>query len=268
MNQSFTPREFIDKINADNPGQVFDPYGVEGLIIKQQEEDSGVEMLTQAKAEVAKEKAKKTPEEQIAELERQVEAMKNWLIQDGTYTPEEVDNKIQPLKVEYNEFTQHAEVVGVLDLRSLTSAEGLELPDSIGGFLDLRSLTSAEGLELPDSIGGDLYLGSLTTAEHLELPDRIGGNLTLRSLTSAEHLQLPTSIGRDIYLDGLTSAEHLQLPDSIDGDLGLDGLTSAEHLTLPTSIGGDLYLGSLTTAEREHLRAQRPDLAENIEPIP
>ena len=247
MNQSYTPREFIDKINADNPGPAFDPYGVEGLIIKQQEEDSGVEMLTQAKAEVAKEKAKKTPEEQIAELERQVEAMKNWLIQDGTYTPELVDSKIQPLKVEYNEFTQHAEVVGVLDL---------------------RSLTSAEGLELPDSIGGDLYLGSLTTAEHLELPDRIGGNLTLRSLTSAEHLQLPTGIGRDIYLDGLTSAEHLQLPDSIDGDLGLDGLTSAEHLTLPTSIGGDLYLGSLTTAEREHLRAQRPDLAENIEPIP
>ncbi|BDU72340.1 hypothetical protein [Mesoterricola silvestris] len=81
------------------------------------------------------------------------------------------------------------------DLHSLTSAEGLKLPDSIGGWLDLRSLTSAEGLKLPDSIGGGLDLRSLTSAEGLKLPDSIGGWLYLSSLTSAEGLKLPDSIG-------------------------------------------------------------------------
>jgi len=42
-----------------------------------------------------------------------------------------------------------------LDLRSLTSAEGLTLPSSIGGWLDLRSLTSAEGLTLPEGFDKD-----------------------------------------------------------------------------------------------------------------
>ena len=77
-----------------------------------------------------------------------------------------------------------------IDLSSLTTAEGLKLPDSIGGYLDLRSLTTAEGLKLPDSIGGSLYLGSLTTAEGLKLPDSIGGSLDLASLTTAEKNKL------------------------------------------------------------------------------
>ena len=42
-------------------------------------------------------------------------------------------------------------VTGHLDLRSLTTAEGLTLPQSVGGYLDLRSLTTAEGLTLPQS---------------------------------------------------------------------------------------------------------------------
>ena len=54
---------------------------------------------------------------------------------------------------------------GNLDLRGLTSAEGLKLPENIGGYLYLRGLTSAEGLKLPESIGGYLYLSGLTSAE-------------------------------------------------------------------------------------------------------
>ena len=46
---------------------------------------------------------------------------------------------------------------GDLDLSSLTSAKGLNLPSQIGGSLYLNSLTSAEGLELPDKIGGAFY---------------------------------------------------------------------------------------------------------------
>jgi hypothetical protein len=245
MTESYTPREFIDKINAENPGTVFDPYGVEGLIIKKQEDSVGADLLAQAEAEVAKEKAKNTPEGQIAELERQVEAMRQWLIQDGTYTPEVVYNIIQELKVVYNEKTQQAGVVGDLYLQSLTSAEHLQLPGSIGGSLNLSSLTSTDHLTLPDSIGGRLILNSLKSAEGLELPDSIGGGLYLHSLKSAEGLELPTSIGGDFYLPNLKSAEGLELP---------------------TSIGGDLELRSLTSAERDQLRAQRPDLAGKIYP--
>ena len=62
---------------------------------------------------------------------------------------------------------------GNLDLRSLTSAEGLKLPETVNGGLYLGSLTSAEGLKLPETIGGYLDLGSLTSAEGLVIPDEL-----------------------------------------------------------------------------------------------
>ncbi|MBU2542495.1 hypothetical protein KJ785_02975, partial [Patescibacteria group bacterium] len=73
-----------------------------------------------------------------------------------------------------------------LYLESLTSAEGLKLPGSVGGSLDLSGLTSAEGLKLPGSVGGSLDLSGLTSAEGLKLPGSVGGDLNLRRLTSAE----------------------------------------------------------------------------------
>jgi len=79
---------------------------------------------------------------------------------------------------------------GSLDLRSLTSAEGLTLPQSIGGYLYLSSLTSAEGLTLPQSIGEDLYLNSLTSAEGLTLPQSIGGSLYFKNLNRVEKSKL------------------------------------------------------------------------------
>ena len=141
------------------------------------------------------------------------------------------------------------EIRGDLDLRSLTSAEGLKLPDKIEGDLDLRNLTSAEGLKLPDEIGFSLYLDGLTSAEGLELPDIIRGALHLTNLTNAEGLELPNEIGVNLDLRSLTSAEGLKLPDEIRDDLYLSGLTSAEGLKLPDKVGGVLYLNSLTNAE-------------------
>ena len=138
---------------------------------------------------------------------------------------------------------------GTIDLRSLTSAEGLVLPKSIGGGIDLDSLTSAEGLVLPESIGGGIVLRSLTSAEGLVLPESIGGNIVLRSLTSAEGLVLPESIGGSIDLRSLTSADGLVLPESIGDDIVLSSLTSADGLVLPESIGGKIYLNSLTSAD-------------------
>ena len=138
---------------------------------------------------------------------------------------------------------------GTIDLRSLTSAEGLVLPKSIGGGIDLDSLTSAVGLVLPKSIGGGIVLRSLTSAVGLVLPESIGGNIVLRSLTSAEGLVLPESIGGSIDLRSLTSAVGLVLPESIGDDIVLSSLTSAEGLVLPESIGGKIYLNSLTSAD-------------------
>ena len=109
---------------------------------------------------------------------------------------------------------------GDLNLYSLTSADGLQLPDSIGGYLNLGGLTSADGLELSASIGGNLNLSGLTSADGLELPDSIGGDLSLYSLTSADGLQLPDSIGGNLLLNSFTSAERNQLraqrPDLAD----------------------------------------------------
>ena len=141
---------------------------------------------------------------------------------------------------------QHVD--GNIGLHYLTSAEGLVLPQHVRG-INLSSLASAEGLVLPESIGGSIDLRSLTSAEGLVLPKSIGGSIDLRSLTSAEGLVLPKSIGGKIYLNSLTSAEGLVLPKSIGGDIFLDSLTSAEGLVLPESIGDDILLRSLASAE-------------------
>ena len=100
------------------------------------------------------------------------------------------------------------------------------------GYLDLSGLTSAEGLQLPETIGGDLYLSGLTTAEGLQLPETIGDDLYLSSLTTAEGLQLPETIGGDLYLSSLTTAEGLQLPETIGGQIHIYNLSHSERLLL------------------------------------
>jgi len=129
------------------------------------------------------------------------------------------------------------------------------------GDLNLNSLTSAQGLELPQSIGGGLYLNSLTSAEGLKLPQSIGGGLDLDSLTSAQGLELPQSIGGSLYLHSLTSAEGLKLPQSIGDYLDLSSLTSAQGLKLPQSIGGSVYLSyHLPIKEQQELIEKYPNL--------
>ena len=157
-----------------------------------------------------------------------------------------VRNKIKDLS---NIFSYQKEIDGDLDLRDLTNAEGLVLPEKIGGYLDLRGLTSAEGLVLPEKIGEYLDLRGLTSAEGLVLPKEIGESLYLNSLTNAEGLALPEKIGGSLNLEGLISAEGLVLPEKIGGYLNLDGLTSAEGLVLPKAIGRGLSLNGLTSAE-------------------
>ena len=142
---------------------------------------------------------------------------------------------------------QHVD--GNIGLHYLTSAEGLVLPQHVGNSIDLHSLTSAEGLVLPESIGGDIYLNSLTSAEGLVLPKYVGGFIDLSSLASAEGLVLPESIGGDIYLNSLTGAEGLVLPKYVGRNIGLYSLTNAEGLVFPKSIGGDIFLNSLTNVE-------------------
>ena len=140
-------------------------------------------------------------------------------------------------------------VGGNIFLRHLTSADGLVLPQHVGGNIYLSSLASAEGLVLPKHVGGDIYLSSLTSADGLVLPESIGGRIDLRSLTSADGLVLPQHIGGNIFLRHLTSADGLVLPQHIDGDIYLSSLVSADGLVLPESIGGSIDLSSLTSAD-------------------
>lgn len=51
--------------------------------------------------------------------------------------------------------------------------------EKINGSLSLKSLTSVEGLVLPEILKGDLYLDSLTSVEDLELPKIINGSLSI-----------------------------------------------------------------------------------------
>ena len=142
---------------------------------------------------------------------------------------------------------------GHLDLSDLTSAEGLNLPESVGGSVYLRSLTSAEGLHLPKSVGGDINLRNLISAEGLNLPESVGGSVYLGSLRSAEGLHLPKSVGVSIDLDNLTSAKGLDFPEIVGGTIYLSSLRSAEGLNLPELVGESVYLRSLTSAEGLHL---------------
>ena len=155
-------------------------------------------------------------------------------------------NKIKDLN---NIFSYQKELDENLDLRYLTTAEGLVLPKEIGISLDLSGLTSAKDLILPEKIDGDLNLSGLTTTEGLVLPKEIGGHLNLKGLTSAKDLVLPEKIGGYLDLSGLKNAEGLVLPKEIDESLYLNSLTNAEGLVLPKEIDESLYLNSLTNAE-------------------
>ena len=134
-------------------------------------------------------------------------------------------------------------------LDSLTSTDGLVLPQHVDGNIGLHYLTSAEGLVLPQYVGSTIDLHYLTSAEGLVLPQHVGNSIDLHSLTSAEGLVLPESIGGDIYLNSLTSAEGLVLPKYVGGFIDLSSLASAEGLVLPKHVGGNIKLWSLASAE-------------------
>ena len=124
------------------------------------------------------------------------------------------------------------------------------------GDLDLRDLTSAEGLDLTGvNIKGTLNLSGLTSPKGLDLSGvNIGGSLVLRGLKSAEDLDLSgVNIGRDLYLSGLTSPEGLDLSGvNIGGYLDLSGLTSAEGLKLPYNF--ELYKLHCNNDIKEEIR--------------
>ena len=131
-----------------------------------------------------------SPEAKIAQAEKVIADMREWLTQDGTYSTEQIDNILSELTVEYDNDTDQAITSGDLNLYYLTSAEGLTFPQSVGGDLYLQSLTSAEGLTLPQSVGGGFYFESLTSAEGLTLPQSVGGDLNLSSLTHEDRQKL------------------------------------------------------------------------------
>ena len=138
---------------------------------------------------------------------------------------------------------------GNIDLGSLTSADGLVLPQHVGSSIDLSSLASAKGLVLPKQLGGGIYLSSLASADGLILPQHVGNSIDLSSLTSADGLVLPQHVGGNIFLRHLTSADGLILPKQLGGSIDLSSLASADGLILPKQLGGSIDLSSLTSAD-------------------
>ena len=224
MTESYTPQEFTDLINSKNTGPTYDPLGTEALrrrLLDTQAREGDI--LAQAKQTVSQTELQKqqkqeeeylnSPEGKIAKAEQEIQDMKTWLLSDGTYSSEEVDNIIIGLVVEYDEDTNEAVVRGSLWLGGLTSAEGLKLPENVGGYLWLSGLRSAEGLQLPENVGGDLGLVGLTSAEGLQLPESVGGGLWLGGLRSADGLTLPKNVGGNLSLNGLTGAEKQKIKE-------------------------------------------------------
>jgi hypothetical protein len=142
--------------------------------------------------------------------------MKAWLLTDQTYTPKSVDSIINKLTVEYDPELDKAIVKGDIDLRYLTSAEGLQLPKNIGGHLDLEHLKNTKDLILPENISGDLSLPKLYDFdEGFTLPRNVGGSLDLEELSSAEGLVFPESVGRNLNIQMLENTEGLVLPKTV-----------------------------------------------------
>jgi len=138
---------------------------------------------------------------------------------------------------------------GDLDHSSVTSPDGLELPNRVTGHLHLGNLKSTEGLKFPEYVGGYLWLDGLAGGEQVRLPDYVGGGLSMNGLTIAEGVTLPEHVGGDLWLNGLATAEGLKLPEHIGRGLSLNGLTTAKGLKLPERLDGWLGLTGLKSAE-------------------
>ncbi len=63
------------------------------------------------------------------------------------------------------------EIRGHLRFDNITSAEGFNLPKTVGGDLSLQGLTSAEGLILTD-IKGTIYLNKIPDPEKDKLGEK------------------------------------------------------------------------------------------------
>lgn len=149
---------------------------------------------------------------------------------------------------------------GSLDLRSLRSVAGLQMPETVRGDLDLSWLPFAEGLQLPKTVKGKLSLSSLESVADLQLPKTVGGGLDLRRLTYAKGVQLPKTVGGYLNLNSLKSAVGLQMPETVGGDLYLVRLLSARGLQLPETVRGRIYLDSMVFPELQALKSKYPDL--------
>lgn len=141
------------------------------------------------------------------------------------------------------------EVHGGLQINGLSSAEGIVLPKRIyRQGLFLHDLVSAKGLVLPQEIHGGLYLSRLTSVEGVVFPQKLGA-LHLQSLTSAQGVVFPEKVLTDMWLDEVISAEGAVLPQRVGGNLVLSSLASAEGIVFPQEVGGNLTLKNLISAQ-------------------
>ena len=255
----------IAEVRGIAPEQNLDPYILDSATLEEKLQEFGDEGESYTK--------KTSDMKRVTEIEKKNTAGEE-LTKDDLRFLYEVDSSIEGFG--YQEDPRIEEMISGRDIRGDISVATGFTKDQIsttrdealkGGIkfhynaLNLNGLTSAEGLEFPESVGGGLYLNGLTSAEGLKFPETIGGNLDLNRLTSAEGLEFPESVGGSLNLTSLTSAEGLKFPENVGDALNLNRLTSAEGLELPRTVGGGLYFHRLTYAEIERLREEYPQLS-------
>ncbi len=225
--------KFHDAINLDKPIKFEDLESLDQMA-RNTKIDVGGEIMTVEEAE------------KIPDLKMNAEIWKE--MSEGNFDNTGRLTKITPA------VSRYLENVKDVDLRSLTSADGLVLPKAVMGDLCLDKLKSIDGLTLPLFIGGAVDLEGLETAVGLVLPKNLSGYLDLRRINSTSGLILPENVSGSLFLQGLSSAVGLTLPRNIAGDLNLQGLTSIEGLNLQSTIGGGIYYHLLTDFDIEALR--------------
>jgi hypothetical protein len=166
-----------------------------------------------------------------------------------------------------------------LGLGSLITAEGLVLPQKVGGGLNLRSLTEANGLKLPDYIGRDdmgydyfmLDLSSLKTADGLVFPEEVDTDIELYGLETTKGLVLPKKVEGCLNIT-INNGEVVVLPEELEA-LIIHELSNSEGLILPKTlidveygwgVPSGIGLYDMEESEIDKLRKLRPDLADKI----
>lgn len=155
------------------------------------------------------------------------------------------DPRVSEIIITRNKRKDLAYILDCSEEEICLSEKELDLKKTIKYYdesLNLKNLTSAEGLILPKIVNGDLNLYRLTDVKGLVFPEIVNGDLWLITSEIIKDLKLPKIVNGNLYLFGLTSVDNLILPEIIYGNLVLGSMTTLVGVTLPNIVSGDVEM--------------------------